>query len=1183
MFSLLALAPDGSVDNSQISAGFKSCFRTFGQRPGASASTPIATILRGLLEGPEGVDLVRGLKLLFLNLSVRYSSKFSFFSWHWACQHFLQLLTAPTDGTDLFRQRLDTMEALEEGVLRHSGGDSVVLPFFETWWLFIRYVLKYGSEHAKAPHSKLDATMPILFELIAIVFSKFCDAGSFLESVLARNEIWSPDLMRWRNSSSAPPTRRKWLEAVVQIVKQIRLRGVDLEALFVVGLREVVKDASFGDERLALVPYIPVDGIGNLGWTSPLSDLPKRVSPPARIQSKLTFSPIKTFEGNAAIEFIDDDDDFETRVPKKEVVVLIPRTARRGQSSSQRLDFFFSVRNDPDPTQSRFEQRNSNTLALLHSMAPAPSYKQPQPILPPKLPARRIPKTLVAPVKPNLPPEKSLTAEDRLKELEMQRSAAGSGAKRATRVLVEQIDTRALGPNAEVARKAHRKLMAPSVDDLLKKIVSWTLNSLNANVPPDRELSASELRSIPQSFEDAEHYAHTFQPLLLMEFWGQLKQATEEDAEGQITVTMSMVPAGTQSKGAFDLFIFGRTEHGMQVNDLVVVSPSVEAPKTGRPQPVPSVLAKVEKMGPEGKDFPGHLHLKCKFFLPADGSDQQRILRTMLRGNKVGSFKLKRIVNMATMLREYQALMRFRNMAASQSNVFVRAVLKPGPVRPPNQLLERDPVLLRHFSSRDTFNAEQLGAIRDAVTSTGCTLIQGPPGTGKTKTIVALIAALLDEFQQPVLVCAPSNAAVDEIVSRLLDGIPTVRRLPEKMDPNSDDVRLSSPVDFKPRVVRVVLGQASKKTRVDVEAVTLERLIQKKIDQEQKEIDNEKALAMEKEILEEAVDAVRDKGLPARSREVKLPGRRARVDERTRRKELKYSIIAGAQIVCATLSTSGRKMIRENWFQSIIIDEAAQAVEISTIIPLTDRTRRCIMVGDPNQLPATVLSKEAKNMQYEQSLFARMMKSGYPTRMLTTQYRMHPEIREFPSEHFYEGRLQDGPQDRSRDWHSIPIFSPFVFFDLASSSQSGRRSLANPEEARFIAKLLDLLRDSFPPSEDPILADERNWSKAVGVITPYQEQRALLSRVLSGYPGMDIGTVDGFQGREKDIIVLSTVRSHQHGIGFLSDVRRLNVAITRAKSTLWIAGNSLTLSQNPHWKSLIDFAKEQDGRCQFCL
>jgi hypothetical protein len=1204
IFSLLALAPDASPENSQISAGFKTCLRSF--CPNQNPTTPLASVLRSLLSGPEGIDLVRGLKMLFLNLSVRSSAKFSFFSWHWSCQYFLQLLTQPTDGTSLFRERLETMERFETNALRRSADAADMVPFFETWWMFIRYTLKFGGEHASAPHSKLEATMPILFELVAIIFKNYCAEGNHLHVALTKHSIWYMDLMRWCISSA--PIRKRWLDAVIEVVKQIRAFNIQIEPLFINGLREVLKDSSFGDSRLALASLVPADGIGNLGLASPLADLPNKFAstgPAAsRVQSKLTFSPVSP-SGKRPIIVVDDDDDViieEERLKKPSTVGRTPAS----QSQNQKLDFYFQAIGTPEDAiksiMPKIEQRNAQTMAILRSpIDPLAVYKMPQKQispyssnpspkrLTPSLAPRRLPPSITPalPPRPSAPPPKSITAEDRLRELELQRAEGFAPSKRNTRVLVEGIENRAFeSGNVEIMKKRHRKLMAPSVDDLLKKIVSWSLNTINSsNSPPDKELSPSELQGIPSKFQDMDHYAETFQPLLLMDFWGQLKQAAEEDSASQVSVSMRMVPAGTQSKGSLDLFIFGRTEHSLQINDLVVVTPVTTDGKKDAPegQQMMHALAKIEKMGLEGKDYPSSLHVKCKFFLPSE-HERLRMMKSILRSNKVPSFQIKRLANMATMLREYQALMRFMNMNKIPNNVFVHTVLRPSPAKPPTQLLLNDPVLLRHFEEDPTFNQEQLGAIREAVTSTGYTLIQGPPGTGKTRTIIALIASLLDEFRLPILVCAPSNAAVDEIVSRLLDGIPTVRKNPDRLQDATSDTYLSRPVTCKPSVVRVVVGQAAtKKIRADIEDVTLERLIQKKIDQENRQYDNEKTLEMERELMEEVADSMRDKSLPARSREVQLPPKgKARVDERARRKALKYSIITGAQVVCATLSTSGRKMIRENWFQTVIIDEAAQAVEISTIIPLTDRTRRVVMVGDPNQLPATVLSKEAKNLQYEQSLFSRMMKNGFPTRMLTTQYRMHPDIREFPSEHFYEGRLQDGHQDRTRDWHALPIFGPFVFFDLQVGSQRGGRSLSNPEEARFISKLLDLLRDTYQPKTDE--GDNEllsTWSKLIGVITPYQEQRSVLSQQLSQFPGMDIGTVDGFQGREKDIIVLSTVRSHQHGIGFLADVRRLNVALTRAKSSLWIIGNSLALNQNPHWKSLIDFAKEQEGRCTF--
>ena len=155
----------------------------------------------------------------------------------------------------------------------------------------------------------------------------------------------------------------------------------------------------------------------------------------------------------------------------------------------------------------------------------------------------------------------------------------------------------------------------------------------------------------------------------------------------------------------------------------------------------------------------------------------------------------------------------------------------------------------------------------------------------------------------------------------------------------------------------------------------------------------------------------------------------------------KMMVLNEASIVCTTLSCAGYSMFSQlkHGFDTVLIDEAAQAVEVSTLIPLKYACRRLILVGDPSQLPATVFSERALKHRYEQSLFQRLMIGGQRVSMLTTQYRMHPSISRFPAERFYQGAILNAPnleQTRACEWHALRCCAPYVFYDVTDSTAS---------------------------------------------------------------------------------------------------------------------------------------------------
>jgi senataxin len=267
-------------------------------------------------------------------------------------------------------------------------------------------------------------------------------------------------------------------------------------------------------------------------------------------------------------------------------------------------------------------------------------------------------------------------------------------------------------------------------------------------------------------------------------------------------------------------------------------------------------------------------------------------------------------------------------------------------------------------------------------------------------------------------------------------------------------------------------------------------------------------------------------------------------------------------------------------FETVIIDEAAQCVELSALIPLKYGCCKCILVGDPKQLPPTVLSQSAARFGYDQSLFVRMQQNHPKSiHLLDMQYRMHPEISVYPSREFYEGQLQDGQnmgELRQQPWHKSLLLGPYRFFDVQGVQERGQRgrSLVNTKELDVAMQVYDRFSKEY---------HEVDLTRKIGIITPYKAQLFELRNRFKARYGegitniIEFNTTDAFQGRECEIIIFSCVRaSSTGGIGFMTDIRRMNVGLTRAKSSLWILGDSRALVQGEFWRKLIEDAQARD-------
>ncbi|XP_072385014.1 regulator of nonsense transcripts 1 [Diabrotica undecimpunctata] len=437
--------------------------------------------------------------------------------------------------------------------------------------------------------------------------------------------------------------------------------------------------------------------------------------------------------------------------------------------------------------------------------------------------------------------------------------------------------------------------------------------------------------------------------------------------------------------------------------------------------------------------------------------------------------------------------------------------------------------LPKHFSAPNLpdLNRSQVYAVKHAL-QRPLSLIQGPPGTGKTVTSATIVYQLVKQNGGPVLVCAPSNTAVDQLTEKIHKTNLKVVRLCAKSREAID-----SPVSF------LALHNQIRKMEGNTE---LQKLQQLKDETGELSSVDEKRYRMLKKMAE---------------------------------KEL----LEAADVICCTCVGAGDPRLVRLKFHSILIDESMQATEPECMVPVVLGVKQLILVGDHCQLGPVVMCKKAARAGLSQSLFERLVVLGIRPFRLEVQYRMHPELSRFPSNFFYEGSLQNGVSAEERKLAKIdfpwPIQDRPMFFLVTQGQEEiagSGTSYLNRTEASNVEKIATrFLRSGVKPEQ-------------IGVITPYEGQRAYLVQYMQYqgslhsklYQEIEIASVDAFQGREKDIIIMSCVRSNEHqGIGFLNDPRRLNVALTRAKYGIIIVGNPKVLSKQPLWNHLLSFYKEQ--------
>lgn len=444
-------------------------------------------------------------------------------------------------------------------------------------------------------------------------------------------------------------------------------------------------------------------------------------------------------------------------------------------------------------------------------------------------------------------------------------------------------------------------------------------------------------------------------------------------------------------------------------------------------------------------------------------------------------------------------------------------------------------------------NYSQNQAVKNVLNAKQLAIIHGPPGTGKTTTLIHCISETIKNEAQ-VLVCAPSNAAVDLLVENLYRKNINVVRIghPARITEDIMDTTLDVKITQHPNYTEL-----KKLRRRSDEMRKIAGKYKRNFGQEERE--QRKLLFAEARNLKKEADHLAF--------------------------YISKDVLQKAQVIASTLVGANNPAIKDFLFKTVFIDEAAQGLESATWIPIL-KSQRVIFAGDHHQLPPTVKSHKAAKDGFETTLFEKVIQRNKADVLLTEQYRMNHEIMEFSSKQFYEDKLIANELVANHKLFNNDLVIEFI--DTAGTGfteqiNNETKSTFNTEEALLLVKHLKIYFNQ--------LYNQYTKSKpiTVGIISPYKAQTVLLNKIikseidLSDFRIMPIkaNTVDSFQGQERDIIYISLVRSNdKSNIGFLSDVRRMNVAITRARKKLVVIGDSSTIGNHYFYQSFIDYTTQ---------
>ncbi|KAJ8713537.1 hypothetical protein PYW07_013907 [Mythimna separata] len=700
------------------------------------------------------------------------------------------------------------------------------------------------------------------------------------------------------------------------------------------------------------------------------------------------------------------------------------------------------------------------------------------------------------------------------------------------------------------------------LDEQMRENISEPPPILGHNNPP---------MSVFHSFVNHNQYVQLVGDLLLMEIWECLTIAYMKirNQNNGIEMRVESLPPIPAQERCLELF-------SLSVNISVPASASKTVPRVGE------VL--LVSFGPEqarNQRFFFVHNVRC---LPSPSSNRHAYYSVSLHAtfaDKLKSLKLGELMigrNLAYINKELQLFEAMEYLAGSPLS---DAILRPEP----HHFIKSQPNQSINVKSQwtATLNPSQLTAVSSSVSAAlsdkpSIQMVQGPPGTGKSSVICAIVMTYFYNGQVKklqnrgkILICATSNAAVDGLVVRLLklrQSLPKPERFrmvrvgrEEAMHPEAANI--SSQQLAQRDLARIHSEQPAAPAGLNEEILHVEAKINMWKTQERDAKDPSRVAYCQTKVaeLERRINLLRSGGGGGRGAEGVRPEHVAQVERR---------IIDGADIVVTTLASAQNYKMKglKRRIALCIIDEAGQVIEPETLIPLTLDVTRLTLIGDPQQLPGFICSQRAKKHGLNESLFSRLSScsetwaGSSPVVLLNQQYRMHPDIADYPSRAFYDGKILSMPPKRP----DIDL-PPYNIISISSGDKGQGVNGANEMEAWGVSRLVLALHAALRPR-----------GLRLAVITPYNAHKDLIKRHLRNLQlsegQVEVNTVDSFQGQERDVVVVSLARSH--GVGFLTDAGRMNVMLTRAKHSLLVCLNHHALLKNPQWKTLFEDAQRRN-------
>lgn len=455
----------------------------------------------------------------------------------------------------------------------------------------------------------------------------------------------------------------------------------------------------------------------------------------------------------------------------------------------------------------------------------------------------------------------------------------------------------------------------------------------------------------------------------------------------------------------------------------------------------------------------------------------------------------------------------------------------------------------KHTYPLPGLNSKQEQAVHQILKANELAIVHGPPGTGKTTTLVQAIKAMIKQDGQQVLVVAPSNTAVDLLSEKLAEE-------------GLDVLRIGNPARISERLTGLSLDSkmAAHDSMKQIKALKKQAADYKNMAHKYKRNFGRAEQEQRRALFNEAHKIMKEVG--------------------NTEKYIIDHVVSKAQVITATLVGASHHTISGLKFGTAVIDEAGQALEPACWIPIL-KAQKLVLAGDHCQLPPTIKSTEAAKAGLSHTLMEKCT-ALWPEAvvLLEEQYRMHQDIMHYPSAVFYGGLLHASTTVAERQL--FPADAAISFVDTAGCAfdeKAAGTSTSNPEEAVFLIKHLvqytTELAGHYTPENFP----------SIGITAPYQQQIILIRELLQSSgelaayaKSITINTVDSFQGQERDIIYLGLTRSNpERSIGFLADIRRMNVAMTRAKQKLVVIGDSATLSRLPFYNDFIAYAAQKQA------